>query len=311
MNCKYCDEETTNKELICNKAECITAERYRCKKILSCLHYCCMSNTSKKCKCLVNKCKNSINYYVSECSICLEENNKYSLIKLDCGHIFHHRCISSILQSNYISKGQRINLLFLKCPLCNEEIKEIKDSPDLNLIINHYNSMKQKIDELIYQYIESDQLEYITKDQNSKYYAKPFEYCKDNFSFYLCYNCEIPYYGGENNCIFNEINEVDNNNLCIYCLGNNNLNLYECEVHERQNLLYKCRFCCNESSHFCLGNIHFCEDCHFKQLTGIDMTKIKLNELDNCNKETCFLKGNHPYNGIEYSYGCMLCYFKN
>lgn len=303
MQCKYCSKLITNKKTKCTEVECITSSKYECQKILKCLHSCLFVNTSKKCFCLLSSCQfnqNKENFNVSNCCcICYESFYKFPLCILDCNHLFHFKCFGSYLQSykSLFDKGSLLKFGFLKCPICNIGVYSCKNHPDLNSLIFYYREFecKAKIhyDKLIQEDIIDSQ--------------EIFERCL----FYICYSCEDVFYGGtyECNTQFNiDEDYIENTKLCIYCLNDNVIDgIIDCEKHGREFLIYKCRFCCNQSSHFCFGDTHFCEECHLKQLSGINLKKLKPSEYEICNEEICFLNGKHPRNGKEYVIGCGLC----
>lgn len=57
---------------------------------------------------------------MNKCMICLEYTNKDTKsIHLDCGHIFHSKCMKKFLKKNYYNKKT--------CPLCRELIGESCD----------------------------------------------------------------------------------------------------------------------------------------------------------------------------------------
>lgn len=379
--CLYCDREIKFKEIHCNSQECNTLFKYKCKKILPCGHDCFLASTSTKCICLINKCfynksKCNINptktntltslfksfsdcdndisskYLIKDCMYCLDKIDKYPLIITDCNHLFHHKCISLLFNSNKISNGDEINLNFIKCCSCLSKLK-LSNHTDFTAILNYYDGLERKIEDIIFIQIEKENIERNKEiiDKDSRYYNNPIKFCFDKFRFYLCYKCENPFYGGLKECLLPEVNvdikdnkstlsidsvdvvnedkKNDSNNIkeetcyfeefknveeiraskvCINCIDSSNIKgVLDCEIHGREHILFKCRFCCNESSHFCWGTTHFCEECHFKQLKGDLLTTKKLNELPKCDKSICFLKGNHSLNGYEFAIGCQLC----
>lgn len=73
--------------------------------------------------------------------ICLEitdtntNKNTNSTIYLDCGHIFHSKCIKKFLKKNYYNK--------IKCPLCRELICESHDIMQ-DIAIDIYEKLDRK-----------------------------------------------------------------------------------------------------------------------------------------------------------------------
>lgn len=317
-NCSFCKQEFKGKlgNEVCENIECITASKYRCKKILKCLHFCGLACTSTKCLCLVSECYNSsslVKCFEVNCCFCLDALSDFPLCLSDCGHLFHHKCISQLLHSNSLKGGDKVKLSFLKCPICTIPLS-LNLHRDLQIIIEYYHSLQTKLQNAIYQIIDTEQLEIRieVKDPQSIYYDKPFEFAESQTVFYLCFKCEEPYFGGIRSC---EIEDIEDNQivelkerLCMNCVDSNSIfGELDCNIHGRLNIMFKCRYCCNQSSHFCFGTTHFCEDCHLKQLAHMSLTSTKLSELPKCNESECYLKGNHSPNGTEYAFGCGLC----
>jgi len=379
--CVYCETEIPYniEKRICDNHKCNVLFKYQCKKILSCGHNCFLSSTAKNCLCLIENCKKNLNdffilkqnqvknkklimeflheklfsnekeenYSDSQyCLFCTELLFKFPVVKLDCNHFFHHKCLNELFQSNKIEKGDEISFGFLRCPLCLKQI-ELSNHGDLNCKVEYYKCLIKKIEEIIYLRIEKDDLlnhkEILNED--SKYFIQPVKFGWEKFSFFLCYKCEEPYYGGLKFCGLNNndeenkeeikekkeeevgnnlissivsnenddlnqniIEEIRSKKVCLNCIDSNLVQgKLDCNLHGRESILFKCRFCCSESSHFCWGTTHFCEECHLKNLKGELKTDVKYSELSKCVPNKCFLKGNHASNGLEYAYGCEVC----
>ena len=75
-----------------------------------------------------------------------------------------------------------------------------------------------------------------------------------------------------------------------------------CRKHGREELQYKCRFCCDVAVWFCFGTTHFCDTCHVVRPDFKPRPPPKL-----CNPRTCPLKVDHPPHGEEFCLGCSLC----
>jgi len=133
------------------------------------------------------------------------------------------------------------------------------------------------------------------------------------FNFYLCEKCGNTFHGGLKDCVqaedFDQLDNVDTvKRLCLDCFDYSKIKgVTKCDIHGRNHIQYKCKFCCEISSHFCWGTTHFCEDCHLKQLKGDYLTKKSKCDLAKCDKLTCPLNGDHPENGEEYGICCSMC----
>jgi hypothetical protein len=120
-------------------------------------------------------------------------------------------------------------------------------------------------------------------------------------------NVLILFCAGLKECV--NIEDEEDKKFCLDCFDFTKIKgITNCEIHGRKSIQYKCKFCCNISSHFCFGTTHFCEDCHMQQLKGDYLTTKSLDELPKCpGKENCLLNIDHPPNGEEFGICCLLC----
>lgn len=56
---------------------------------------------------------NNDKIYHENCSICLEQFENNDLIQINCGHIFHKKCLKKWTNTN------KKRLMSVRCPLCN------------------------------------------------------------------------------------------------------------------------------------------------------------------------------------------------
>jgi Ring finger domain len=64
------------------------------------------------------------------CSVCFTESiGSAPSIRLDCGHIFHFRCIQTFMRQKW--NGPRISFGFGRCPLCKEDIQHVALSEEV------------------------------------------------------------------------------------------------------------------------------------------------------------------------------------
>jgi len=144
--------------------------------------------------------------------------------------------------------------------------------------------------------LKLDKVDEVTKKE-SKFYNKPADYAMYRFSYFPCYKCKKPYFGGEKVC---EAAVAEFNPKELICGGCSDFAIKEnCAKHGNDYIEYKCRFCCNVSVWFCFGTTHFCDDCHKKAGTIVNVPK---KDLPPCN---CTMK--HPPNGEEFLLGCSMC----
>ena len=130
-------------------------------------------------------------------------------------------------------------------------------------------------------------------------------------SYYMCFKCSVPYYGGMKACEGgNDFANFKKEELvCGKCAAVSvGGGAKDCKTHGMDFIEYKCKFCCSVAQWFCWGNTHFCDPCHKKQCAGDYVSRKTKDQLPKCpGKATCPLKIEHPPNGEEYGLGCSVC----
>lgn len=143
-------------------------------------------------------------------------------------------------------------------------------------------------------------------DPSSEFYQKPFEYGMKKFAFYLCEECNKPYFAGLAAC--GEIPPEEMPKLLCTDCQYRGKPIQACPKHGTEYIQFKCRFCCSMSIWFCWNTTHFCDKCH-RQASTISHKPI--NQLPVCpGKGKCPLGIEHPPNGTECCLGCGLCRFE-
>lgn len=104
------------------------------------------------------------------------------------------------------------------------------------------------------------------KKVGDPYYNDLQKFAMSTLSYYECFKCKQPYYGGRKACdqAGNDYANFKKEELvCGKCaavaVGGGEKT---CKTHGTDFIEYKCKFCCNISQWFCWGNTHFCESCH-------------------------------------------------
>jgi hypothetical protein len=311
--CKYCDTRLNlaNKGMsddICSSSDCFDYKTKACSTSLKCGHQCHGTNGDECLPCLYPSCKDYGGSFQqnkdSQCCICLYALSKYPAVMLPCDHIIHEKCIESRILSKW--NGKTLSFQYISCPLCNKLIANPSNENIADLIKPHLE-LYEKVEKQALEYFEHERLGDTEEFKQSN--SDRLEFALSKFVFYMCNQCENPFYAGFKNCIEQE-QDFDNDpnikRLCLDCFDYTKIKgVTYCDTHGRKHIQYKCRFCCNVASHFCFGTTHFCEDCHFKQLTGDYLTSRT--EHEKCDPSQCFLKGDHPPNGEEYGLYCIFC----
>lgn len=320
-NCERCrfdnviitDDKKGPSFTCCNNPECVEKYKYCCKKQISCGHRCPGTNLDSQCmSCIDSSCSKYVNYYSqnsqTEC-FCLETLGSAPIIKLECNHIFHYKCILDKIKSRW--NGAKITFKYLNCTTCDKQIRS-SSVPELDKIIKEhvllYDQIAAKIPERLRLERLADDPQLIEK--GGRFYGNQIEFGLYKLLYLECYRCTQPFFGGLNSCVQNEEDLIKEEMICISCKyldRGSDLSLV-CNVHDPKYFEYKCKFCCSRSVYFCGGRTHFCQPCHDKQRRRIDMDKIPKDELPKCpGRDLCPLRVNHPPNGEEYAFECVQC----
>jgi Ring finger domain len=134
------------------------------------------------------------------CIICYTDGlSQAPCIQLDCKHIAHLDCIMQRVKTSWI--GARITFNFMDCPACKKELKAdycIMLKEELRPLLK----LKEKV---IKKALERAVAEGIDKDErlfnpDDEYFNDLPKYVMARLSFYMCYTCNDPYYGGKREC---------------------------------------------------------------------------------------------------------------
>ncbi|EFA85407.1 hypothetical protein PPL_02410 [Heterostelium album PN500] len=221
----------------------------------------------------------------------IRHKNKCRLRCYSCS-TFHYECCKKKLVNKWNSS--RISFGFMKCALCSQNIVHESLKDELDPILELYDKIKTKGIQRLVSYGPEKGVD--LKDPKCKWYKNEELYVMERLSYFPCFKCKKPYFGGEKACGENNVDFKAEELLCggCSCDGKDN-----CEKHGKDYIEYKCKFCCNTSVFFCWGKTHFCDDCHKK---STEMVRTPRADLPKC---TC---GNiHPLNGEEHCYGCSIC----
>ncbi|KAL4472349.1 hypothetical protein ABPG72_002832 [Tetrahymena utriculariae] len=317
--CRYCNEQLQGKprnekafQDICNSKECSLKLKNACNQVLNCGHPCCGIKNELKClPCLFEKCaqdNQSLKGVTGEeyCNICFIEGLiNAPVMRSKCGHIFHYSCLKKRLEVKWLSP--RIVFNFCLCPLCKQWMELAPDSDLYDMIEDNrklFNTIKDKsIKRLKHEGREKDE-KLIKKE--SPYFEKPVEYAMAIYSYYMCYKCKAPYFGGLKDCerALND-DKKDFQPKDLICPNCCEIPVEKCKQHGTEFIEFKCRYCCSIAVWFCFGTTHFCEPCH-NNVNNLQRMKSK--DYPVCKgKKGCPFQGEHNPNGQETPLGCSIC----
>ncbi|XXQ35895.1 RING-type domain-containing protein [Plasmodiophora brassicae] len=312
--CRFCNTAITEANLhrdcglqdVCCNSECKVRASDTCTKVLACNHPCTGLRGESNCSpCL--SCPSEEGSVIADefCNICwVESLGSAPCIRLTCGHHFHHACIVKKLEKKW--PGSRISFGFLLCPLCKDPISH----PSLSRLLRPLIRTKKSVQDLAMQrlYLEGLQTHPDITQPGGKHFQHPEEYAMDRFAYFMCHKCKRPYFGGMRQCGDMAGRDEENFNADELLCGGCSDTTVNCDVHGKDFIEYKCRFCCQVAVWFCWGTTHFCDPCHRKQQLGNYVSKKSSSQLPKCpGVAGCPLGVVHPPNGTEHSLGCALC----
>lgn len=236
-------------------------------------------------------------------------------VQLECKHIFHFNCLKGLLSKRW--PGPRIVFSYLNCTSCKQRMKA-SYCKEITQIIEQAEKVEKEIHSKAeergkYENLAKDEkLKDKYNDPGHRFYKNFKLMCIESLSYYECYECKQPYFGGQKNCEMaqEEAKEYKPQELvCGKCSAKNvGMGEVNCKKHGTDYIEFKCKFCCEIAQWFCWGNTHFCEKCHTRQNNGDYVSRKPKSELPRCpGAERCPLKIQHPPNGEEYSLGCSIC----
>eukprot|EP01087_Luapelamoeba_hula_P013862 TRINITY_DN3_c1_g1_i1.p1 TRINITY_DN3_c1_g1~~TRINITY_DN3_c1_g1_i1.p1 ORF type:complete len:963 (+),score=199.31 TRINITY_DN3_c1_g1_i1:100-2988(+) len=332
---KKAAEEDPVTVFICESEECKNEIKEHCLAKHPCGHMCGGVVGEKDClPCIHRDCSTLGQNADDFCNICWIEDlgSKPSLL-LGCGHLFHAKCLKERIEARWPTRY--IGFSFLDCPLCHKRMQNanLKDmmAPLLELEA-HIKGLG----------VERLGVEGMSKDKVLvEGIMTPEAYAMSTFTYYLCFKCKAPYYGGKKACGMGEgggeggggEGEADGaaggggggeagggggaafdpkELVCAPCsnLGNSK----SCRVHGEDFIEWKCRFCCGVATFFCGGKAHFCNPCHDKPAERVEFSNwttlpTYLEVAPQCpGPKDCPLHIEHPPNGTEeFLMGCAMC----
>lgn len=306
-------EENPKEYYVCKARECTTKMVSACARFAKCGHVCNGLSTDMEsdCFCLKEGCCEGPQNADEFCNICwVETLGSAPCIRLNCSHIFHDSCVRSKLNKQW--PGPSISFSFMNCPLC----AQVMHHRYIDYLVNPFVAILEQVKAKALQRLEIEGMMNDPRITNpeSEFHGKPQEYAMNIFSFYMCYICKNPYFGGRRNCEqpAEGADASAYNPAELLCGGCSTLNA-ECKKHGKDYIEFKCRFCCSLATFYCGGKAHFCTPCHDK--AGQLVEFVNWTTIAAC--EPCKGQGGHPElcplgvahadNGEECSLGCSMC----
>ena len=196
------------------------------------------------------------------CGICIEELGAEPCVRVCETHVFHGQCIY-----DYVEKGctsLNITFNFLNCPTCKKMMTIPASLPVIGPVFAHHLDKRQQILSMAMIEAKAAGLDSSFKltDPNDAFYNDWPGLALASCTFYECYVCKKPYFGGMNDCrqqMQEERTTLNQHLRCQECLSKElGFGQQSCERHGKTFIDYKCRFCCNIALYVCFNGTHFC-----------------------------------------------------
>ena len=178
-----------------------------CGKSKKCGHACKGVKGERNClPCLSKDCADAAGHFegVDEdelCTICYtQELGAEPSTRLSCGHVFHTNCIVQLLKHRWSTL--RISFAFMSCPSCKQEL-ELQGAPrEIARELGPLLALRKEVEK---QALENAEKQGLLSDERLRtpsddYFGRPQEFANHRCSFYQCYDCKKPYFGGLIDC---------------------------------------------------------------------------------------------------------------
>ncbi len=249
----------------------------------------------------------------TECAICYESLAEGKIITLQCGHKWHLDCIiQQIKCGSMTASNDDKRLLFngCQCGKCGSIFGE-EDHPGLPKdLLRSTDKLRSKVNKLIQDHNLLEEIRLDLGKPMSK--TALHKEAMRKYAFYLCSHCKDPYFGGTIECAddMRRDSATPETRLCPACAPQSQTICQNPSEHGRY-LIWKCRYCCEPSTHVCYGNVHFCNDCHKKHSSS----KIQIKPIPCPGTACCHPKpspdvefhSNGSSHDCEQVYSCALC----
>ena len=144
------------------------------------------------------------------------------------------------------------------------------------------------------------------------YFGKPLALALHSCSFYQCFECSKPYFGGMIDCqaeLGVEEKATKEDLRCKACVAKAyGAGVDQCDKHGTDEIDWKCMYCCSVALWHCFGTTYFCNRCH-DEFCQPPYNHVKVRD---CHGVECPLGVPHPVGGEDYKktafpLGCGLC----
>jgi hypothetical protein len=191
-----------------------------------------------------------------------------TIITLTCGHRWHLDCIKQQLEHARPNPAKRLVFTGCTCAKCGTVCS---DHPQLQHVARQVDSLRLRVQALIQEQVGVEIENNENDGQNNTTNQELLDRAWKKYAFYLCANCQEPYFGGTIECADQVDGEIIDakDRLCETCRetatrhsSGDGIIICRHVAQHRSFLVWKCRYCCRPANFVCYGNVHFCESCH-------------------------------------------------
>mmetsp|Transcript_14822 Transcript_14822/g.22973 ORF Transcript_14822/g.22973 Transcript_14822/m.22973 type:complete len:255 (+) Transcript_14822:1109-1873(+) len=215
-SCRFCQEKLTQPSSsmklafkdVCRKSECVDLMTKSCDKMLKCGHPCPGSSGETRCMpCLEADCIAKMDPKVAPkeckddyCNICYCSGlGQEPCAHLSCGHVYHVACLKSQIQKQW--NGPRIVFNYLNCPQCKQRVSA-PNCPQITQLLKKEEDFEAVV---VKKALERAKFEDLHKEERLKkpgdrFYNDLKGFALYKLSYYQCYKCQDPYFGGKKDC---------------------------------------------------------------------------------------------------------------
>ena len=315
---------------VCRTGECQSRLQGSCTKTLTCGHPCGGIRGETRClPCLEceprrtpggGKKGRNLNLPGGDdpCPICYTEPIRAApAILLGCGHVVHRQCASDKIRAGW--PGPAISFNHLRCPLCGASGRTKEEVGSAQFPVMRHGSLAGELSPVLAlrdAVMRRGRRRLLAEGNvtelqpGGEWEGRPGELALERFNYYRCSRCKDVYFGGARECGAAANAGAgepggaggDAELICGGCSAIMRGVSGACAKHGREEMQFKCRWCCSPAVFYCFGTTHFCERCHVTRPDWKAHPPPKT-----CTRATCPLGVDHPPHGQEFCLGCALC----
>ena len=221
IKCRFClnvmkqADETLGPAFVnvCDGEDCRRLMQQSCDKILDCGHTCkglrdenpCLPCLNENCVLIHEKYEKDVKED-SYCEVCYTDSlSDKPCIQLEsCKHVFHFDCIARKIRDKWLTP--RLMFSYLNCPVkeCNK-LMSFPQHPELQKLLQEGQALQKVVREKALERGKHEGLDQSPrlKDINDFYYNNLQDFAMSKCAYYLCFKCQVPYFGGMKDCLNN------------------------------------------------------------------------------------------------------------